>query len=796
MIRRIEDLFLLETNHTTYCFRILPSGHPEHLYYGKRINLQAGYEPLIEKHRFLGGSQLAYSKEQPTLGLEDLCLEMSSYGKGDIREAFIELTHADGSTTNDFLFRDARLLKKKTGLETLPSAYLAASDLGIVGEEAETCEDYVSLELELYDKNYDIGLTLIYSVFEECDVITRSAVVKNTSEIPVKINRIMSGQLDFDTADYHISTFHGNWAREMQRHEVKASPGIWVSDSKAGISGNRSNPFFMVSEEAANENSGDCYGINLIYSGNHYEAAEVSSMGKLRVINGINPSGFGWLLQPTQSFEAPEAVFTYSKEGFNGMSRNMHRFIRKHIVRGVWRDKVRPILMNSWEANYFKFSEGKLIKQAKAAKEAGIELFVLDDGWFGRRNDDTTSLGDWTENREKLKNGLKGLADTVNGLGLEFGLWVEPEMVNEDSELYRLHPDWAVRIPGKEHSIGRNQMILDLTREEVCSYLIEEMTRVFASANITYIKWDMNRIFSDCYSAGLLPEQQMEFGHRYILGLYLVLNTLTSRFPEILFESCASGGNRFDLGMLCYMPQTWASDNTDAISRAAIQTGYSYGYPMSTIAAHVSSCPNHQTLRTTSIETRFEVAAFGLLGYELNLTELNSEDKQAVARQIAFYKEHREALQFGDFYRIKTDQDGIYQWIAVSSDQKKALGLYLQKEVIPNFAYGRFQTKGLDDERIYRMTNRQRVFNIKEFGDLINMISPIHIKKDSLAHNLIALVKKMPGEKEDCTAYGDVFNHFGVKLKQGFAGTGYDEEVRLFQDYASRLYLWEETFPE
>ncbi len=792
MIRRTKDLFILETKNTTYCFRIMPSGHPEHLYYGKRIKLDAGMEPLIEKHRFLGGTELAYSTEYPTLGLEDLCLEMSSHGKGDIREAFIELVHADGSSTSDFLFRDAKLFTKKAALVTLPSAYIETPDADSEAVSAAASNEHaVSLAVELYDKNYDISLTLIYSVFEECDVITRSAVVKNNAGSMVRINRIMSGQLDFDTAAYHISSFHGNWAREMKRHEVKASHGIWVNDSKSGISGNRSNPFIMISSEQSGEDYGDCYGINLVYSGNHYEAVEVSSTGKLRVINGINPNGFQWQLGPGQVFEAPEAVYTYSEKGAGGMSRNMHQFVRKHIVRGYWRDKNRPVLLNSWEANYFKFNESKLLKQAKAAKEAGIELFVLDDGWFGKRNDDTSSLGDWTENREKLKKGLKGLAEAINALGLDFGIWVEPEMVNEDSELFRLHPDWAVRIPGLGHSIGRNQMILDLTREEVCSYIIQEMTRVFSGANISYVKWDMNRIFSDCYSATLLPEQQMEFGHRYILGLYRILDTLTERFPKILFESCASGGNRFDLGMLCYMPQTWASDNTDAICRAEIQAGYSYGYPISTIGAHVSSCPNHQTLRNTSIETRFEVAAFGLLGYELNLTELSSEDRQAVANQIAFYKEHREVFQFGDFYRIRTNDNGCYQWISVAPDRKKALGLYLQKEVIPNYAYGKFRTRGLEDGRVYHMTNRQRTFNIKEFGDLINMISPIHIKKDSLAHNLIAMVKKMPGEKEDCTAYGDLFNNAGVKLKQGFAGTGYDEEVRLFQDYASRLYLWE-----
>ena len=785
MIQRKGELFILDTENTIYCFRILPTGHLEHLYYGQRINLSGGFEPLLQKGSFLGGNQLAYSKEHPELGLEDRCLELSSYGKGDIREAFIDITHEDGSGTCDFLFREARLLTRKKPLETLPSAYLSPND----DTESEDC----SLEIELYDKNYDTTLILIYSVFAACDVITRSSKLINSSDKTIKLHRLMSCQLDLDTSDYVISTFHGAWAREMERCDRKAAPGILISDSKAGVSSNRSNPFFMVSENGAREEYGSCYGFNLIYSGNHSERMEVNSMGKFRILNGINPHGFTYMLEPGESIEAPEAVMTYSCSGFSGMSHNMHHFIRRHIVRGSWRDKLRPILMNSWEANYFKFNDGKLLKQAKKGKEVGIELFVLDDGWFGKRNDDTSSLGDWKENREKLKGGLKGLADQINGFGMDFGIWVEPEMVNENSDLYRLHPDWVVTIPGTEHSLGRNQMILDLTRAEVCTYLIEEMSRVFTSANISYVKWDMNRIFSDCYSSALEPEHQKEFSHRYVLGLYQILRNLTERFPDILFESCASGGNRFDLGMLCYMPQVWASDNTDAVCRAAIQSGYSFGYPMSVLGAHVSGCPNHQTLRSTSIETRFEVAAFGLLGYECNLAELSSEERKAVEQQIAFYKKHREVLQFGDYYRLQTNDNGIYQWMAVAPDKKRALGLYLQKEAKANDSFGKFYTRGLEDSFCYHMTNRQQIFNIKEFGDLINMISPIHIKKDSLAHNLIAKVKKMPGEVEDCTAYGNVFHYSGVKLKQSFAGTGYDENTRLFKDGSSRIYLWEYT---
>jgi alpha-galactosidase len=417
---------------------------------------------------------------------------MSSYGKGDIREPFIEITYADGSTTCDFLFKDSRILDSKKALLTLPSAYFDEHELfegEKLGREAQETDEALStsgnngsLEIELYDKNHGITLFLVYSVFYESNVITRSARVINNSDKTISLDRILSSQLDLEPGDYVISTFHGAWAREMNRYDTPAQPGILINDTKAGTSSNRSNPFFMVSTRETTEDHGDCYGFNLIYSGSHYAACEVSSMEKLRVVQGIQPSGFGFLLQPGDAFEAPEAVLTYSHKGFTGMSHNMHRFIRNHIVRGEWKLKDRPVLINSWEANYFKFNEGKLIRLAKAAKEAGVELFVLDDGWFGRREDDSSSLGDWKENRQKLGGGLKGLSNKMKSIGLDFGIWVEPEMVNEDSDLYRLHPDWAVRIPGMEHSTGRNQMFLDLTREEVRSYIIEEMSRVFTEA--------------------------------------------------------------------------------------------------------------------------------------------------------------------------------------------------------------------------------------------------------------------------------------------------------------------------
>lgn len=566
MIKKVNEYFILETGHTTYCFRVMKTGHLEHLYYGRKISLPGaqGAEALIEKKAFTMGSTLLYAQEDKSFSLEDVRLEASSYGRGDIREPFLELIHADGSYSSDFLFEKAEILEEKPELKTLPSSY----------DENKKAQ---CLKVTLKDHQYDQVLELFYSVYEDCDVITRSAKLINKSGDPVKLTRLMSLQLDLDTPDWVLTTFNGSWAREMKRHDVRLLSGKHVNSTYAGVSSNRANPFVMLSSPETSEDFGECYGVNLIYSGNHYETAEVNSFGKTRLVTGINPQSFCFVLEPGQEFETPEAVMTYSDRGFNGMSGQMHRFVREHIVRGEWKHKVRPVLLNSWEASYFNINEKRLLNLAKAGKEAGIELFVMDDGWFGRRNDDTTSLGDWDVNEKKLPGGVKGLCDKVRALGLQFGIWVEPEMINVKSRLYEAHPDWVLQIPGKPHSEGRNQRILDLTKTAVQDFVIEKMSEVFSSADISYVKWDMNRIFSDYYSDGLPSEKQGEVAHRYVLGLYRCMKELTQRFPHILFEGCASGGNRFDLGILCYFPQIWASDDTDALCRVEMQNNYSYG---------------------------------------------------------------------------------------------------------------------------------------------------------------------------------------------------------------------------
>ncbi len=778
MIRQLDKVFVLDTKNTTYCFQVLETGHLEHLYYGKKIRIEEASDvrAIEEKHAFPPGNGNVYDSQFPKFALEDIRLEMSAYGKGDIREPFIEVIHRDGSYTSDFLYEKAEMYDDKKSLDTLPSAY----------EEAGKVSELI---ISLKDKQYDLTLELHYSVFEDRDVIVRSSKFINTSKGAVKLTRLMSMQLDFATSGYVFTTFNGNWAREMYRHDTLVSVGKHVNSSYAGTSSNRANPFVMLSRPETTEDQGICYGFNLIYSGNHYEAAEVNAYGKTRIVTGINPQSFCFVLAEGESFESPEAVMTVSNEGFNGMSRNMHDFVRNCIVRGAWKKKARPVLLNSWEACYFNINEARLLKLAKAGKEAGVELFVMDDGWFGTRNDDKQALGDWYVNKKKLPGGVKSICDKVNALGLDFGIWVEPEMINVNSDLYRAHPEWVMEIPGKPHSEGRNQRILDFANPAVVDYMIEQMVNVFSSANISYVKWDMNRIFSDYYSKHLKALHQGEVAHRYMIGLYRLMRTVTERFPHILFEGCASGGNRFDLGILCYFPQIWASDDTDAIYRAKGQTGYSYGYPMSTLTAHVSNCPNHQTLRETPLATRFNVAAFGLCGYECNLAEMKKEEVEEIKAQIALYKEWRDVLQYGTFYRGRSDN--IYEWTCVSQDKSKAVGLVLQKLVEPNTTYEQFTPKGLDENKKYRFYNIEKKRNVKTFGDLVNAIAPIHIKNDSILHNGIDKVVKMPGEVEDYTAYGDVLMS-GVKLKSAFCGTGYDENTRFFKDFESRLYFMEE----
>jgi alpha-galactosidase len=558
-----------------------------------------------------------------------------------------------------------------------------------------------------------------------------------------------------------------------------------VNESTVGASSNRHNPAFALLEDGADFTRGSVYGFNLIYSGNHYSAVERSTFDTARVMTGINPHCFLWRLKGGDSFVTPQAVMTYSHEGTNGMMANMHAFVNEHIVRGEHKSADRPIVLNNWEATFFNFNRSKILALARSAKKLGIEMFVLDDGWFGKRNNDLAGLGDWVENRKKLPGGIKYIADSVNKMGMKFGLWFEPECVNPDSDLYRAHPDWAISIPGRELTLGRNQLILDLTRPEVREYIIESVDKILCGANIEYVKWDYNRHISDMYSSSL--RQQGEFFHRYTLGIYEVLGEIFyKRHPEILFESCSSGGNRFDLGMMCFSPQIWTSDNTDPIERLDIQGGVYYFYPQSTVSAHVSMAPHAQTLRDTPIATRFNVAAFGVLGYELDFSELTPHERKQVKWQIEYYKKYRRTFQYGRLSKVKLKNPAQISWQITDGETTFASIYQKTKESCPG--RDRLNVPGLEPDKLYHVESREQYNKVSRFGGLLKHILPVHLKADGFILRTANKYYGMPDGRETYTSSGAMLEE-GINLAMQYEGSGYNADLRLLGDYGSNLYL-------
>lgn len=776
MIKVTSDkVFHLQTKDTSYIFRALPSGQLEAVYYGRKIPECSDYGFLFDKHSMGYSNTVVYSQDDTTLSLDHIALEYSAYGKGDYRMPALDLTSAKDSFTTDFKYVRYAIYNEKPSLKGLPSSY---------GENVQT------LVIVLEDRTLNAELYLYYSVFDECNVITRSTRIVNNSDKAIRIHKLMSMQLDLQRGDYTMLTFDGAWVRERHKHEHKLSDGTCSIGSINGTSSNRSNPFFAVTNGVCTEDNGDCYGFNLVYSGNHIASAEQSPHGLLRIHNGINPFEFDWELKGGDMFDTPESVLTFSHEGLNGMSRNMHAFVKEHIVRGEWKHKERPILVNNWEATYFNFNEKKILSIAQTAKKLGAEMFVLDDGWFGKRNNDKSSLGDWTVNTKKLPKGIHGLSKKINQMGLMFGLWVEPEMVSPDSDLYRAHPDWAITTDGYTPSQGRNQLVLDLTRPDVREYLINTMTDVFRYGNIEYIKWDMNRPFSDVYSHQK-GARSGEFFHRYVMGLYEIWEALTEKFPHILFEACSSGGNRFDLGTFCYMPQCWTSDNTDALERVYIQSGTSYGYPQSVMTMHVACSPSFSCFRSSSIENRFNVAAFGLLGYELDVTELTAFERAAVVKQIEFYKKHRQLLQYGEFYRINDFfKDNICKWQIVSPDKTESMLGYFINRMGPNWGNDVIRFVGLDETFSYHVTSRTQLINIKTFGPIINTPLPKKFDmEDGKVYEFLTETVRLHTEKEDFTAPGAALMFSGFKPCQPFCLSGFSfDKARMLVDTDSRVY--------
>lgn len=684
-----SNIFHIKSKNTSYLIKILETGHIAHLYWGRKLN-SSNLNYIINKIR--RASYISNTDNINDFKLEIIPQEYPSYGNTDMRVPAFELQFEDGSTTTDLRYEAYKIYKGKKSIEGLPSIYV------------EEDNEATTLEIHLKDSLKDMKVILTYSVLEEYDAITRSVRFVNSGNEEVKILRALSSSLDMNGDNFDFIQLTGAWSRENHISRNSLRNGSQSVESRRGASGHGQNPFIALVSKDATEVNGDSYGFNLVYSGNFLANVEVDMHSNSRIQIGINPFDFSWTLESGEEFNTPEAVLVYSHKGLTGMSQIYHRLYRERLCRGKYRDKLRPILINNWEATYFDFNEVKLKEIAKEASKLGIELFVLDDGWFGNRNDDTTSLGDWVVNEDKIKGGLKGLSKDIEEMGMKFGLWFEPEMVSPKSELYKKHPDWCIHVNGRTRSQARNQLILDLSREEVCDYVIEAVSNILNSADISYIKWDMNRNMTEIGSLGLPANRQRETAHRYILGLYRILETITKRFPEVLFESCAGGGGRFDPGMLYYMPQTWTSDDTDAIERLKIQFGTSLIYPSIAMGCHVSAVPNHQVGRITPLETRGVVAMAGTLGYELDVTKLSEEEKEEMKRQIKLYKEIRETIQFGEVYRLLSPfSSKAASWMNVSKDGAEVIVSYIKQFAEPNKEDKPLKLVGLNPEDKYEI---------------------------------------------------------------------------------------------
>ncbi|NMO96342.1 alpha-galactosidase [Paenibacillus lemnae] len=692
-----QDLYHLQSKNSSYIIQLV-RGYAAHVYYGPKLRHNGNLSGMLKLQERASFSPNPVNEDR-SISLDSLPQEYPQYGTSDYRSPAYQVKLENGTRITELVYQSHRIYAGKPELPGLPAVYVEQD------HEAET------LELELLDEVTGLTAVLSYSVFSDFSAITRSVKFVNGGKETVELERALSASLDFADSRYDALYLSGAWARERHVQRRRLAPGVTGISSRRGSSSHQQNPFIALLRPETTEQQGEVFGFSLVYSGNFTAEAEVEQFGTTRLQIGLNPFDFSWQLQPGEEFQTPEAVMVYSDEGLGGMSREYHRLYRTRLCRGTHRDQERPILVNNWEATYFDFNADKIESIAKAGSELGIELFVLDDGWFGRRDSDNNSLGDWFEDRRKLPGGLKDLAERVNAAGIQFGLWFEPEMVSPDSELYRSHPDWCLHVPNRRRTEGRQQLVLDMSREDVRAYLYERLSDIFRTVPITYVKWDMNRNMTEIGSAAAPSYRQRETAHRYMLGLYELLEKITQEFPDILFESCSGGGGRFDPGMLYYMPQTWTSDNTDAVERLKIQYGTSLVYPVSTMGAHVSAVPNHQVERTTSLEFRGDVAMSGNFGYELDLTQWSETEREIAAKQIKDYKEIRGLVQQGELYRLLSPFEGNEtSWMFVSDDREEALLFYFKVLAEPNAPLRNVKLEGLDLEKDYLLTTSGEIF--------------------------------------------------------------------------------------
>ena len=711
-----ERIFKLDTPNSTYMIEMVDKeGFMLHMYYGRRLS---DYR-TDDLTRTGFGQAVPSNNERERCSFNDcMPFEYPTHGLGDFRDDAFKVLNPDGHTATTLEYRSYRIFKGKPALKGLPATF---------GNEDEC----TTLEITAYDPINGLEVVLVYSVFEDLDAITRSVRIKNTGKFDnVKLTKVLSTSVEFEDADYDTIFLHGSWGRERTIDRNTLGYGKHYVSSKRGESSHQEHPFIALLDSTATEDTGEVWGFNFVYSGNFIAQTEKSQFKTVRVMMGINPEDFCWNLHSGEEFVAPEVVMVYSAEGIGGMSRTFHDLYRKHLIRSRYRNCRRPILINNWEATYFNFDTDKLISIAKQASELGIEMLVMDDGWFGKRNNDNNSLGDWIVNEDKLKGGLKYLVDEVNKLGMKFGIWMEPEMISPDSDLYRAHPDWAIQLPGRPGVQSRAQFVLDLSRPEVVDYTYNQVRSVLKSANIEYLKWDMNRQLTDIGSYMLDKESQGELFHRYVLGVYEMQERLVTEFPNLLLENCSGGGARFDPGILYYGPQIWCSDDADAIERLKIQQGTALIYPLSTMGAHVSDCPNHQVGRITPFETRGYVALAGTFGYELDVTRIPEADRNMIPAQVAMYPKFNDIVREGDYYRIASYlENGQWDcWEVVTKDKSEAIMTIVSVLNQANYKSRRVKLKGLDPEKTYRVT----VFDMKTADDGTEKV--VEAKGDSLMY--------------------------------------------------------------
>lgn len=737
LISEDNKTFHLTNGSYSYIFECLPDGHLCHIYSGKAVRDIPSYGHF---HEIYPRPMTSCPEEDSWYSYEHTAQEYGVFGNSDFRQPALEITHPDGSTLSDFRLKSWKVSDGKPALKGLPAVY--CEDEG----EAKT------LECSLYDEKNSLELVLSYTIFSNQNAVARNSRIINHGSEAVYADTVHSLCLDLPDSDYEWMQFSGAWGRERHLKNRKLEQGITSVGSRRGHSSHNQNPVVILKRENTDENQGEALGVALVYSGNFLIQAECDTYDKTRLLAGIHPDGFRWKLESGEEFQSPEALMVWSDQGLNSLSQTFHSIFQKRLARGYWRDRPRPILNNNWEATMFDFDEDRLVNIASKAKECGVELFVLDDGWFGARRNDRAGLGDWVAAPELLPNGIAGLAKRIRALGMDMGLWFEPEMVNKDSDLYRNHPDWILEVPGRKGCHGRNQFVLDFSRTEVVDEIFRMMCDVLDDAGLTYIKWDMNRSITDCYSNALPADRQQETAHRYILGVYDLYERLINRYPEILFESCASGGGRFDPGMLYYAPQAWCSDDSDAIERLKIQYGTSFAYPISSIGAHVSEVPNQQVYRNVPLHTRGNVACFGTSGYELDLNSLEEEELEQVKEQIEFMKENRELLQFGKFYRLSSPFEGnITSWMVVSEDQKEAIVGWYRTLSHVNQPTSKIHLQGLNPDFRYEISTE---------GD--------HPYK---VHN----------------PYGDELMNMGMITSDGLSGQ-VEKKDKYYGDFDSRLY--------